>query len=385
MTPSAPASAASAASPMAAAGLPGETPAVTGTRPSAARTTAATTARRSARVRLAASPIVPVATTPWTPASTYARTFASSAAASTSPARPNGVVTAGMIPSKRMVVLRSARVTIATLAARILSGETAREGPLTRFGRAAGLLVGEHTEPLDDPLALDEEGGLRLVPDARAAAEAAGSLRQHERGDDVAPAQLAVDEPAAARQRAVEELDLGAGAELEARAGVRHHRRQREHARGGADTAVAQQVGPAADHTHLLGGRGNRRRGRGHGGRRRRRHGGGVELHARRLDIAPIATAAAGDCGDHHGEGRPQHGARDRHAQHPVMATIPHTRSRPACPPDSSSNPPTTSKRVCGGGRDADGWGRRAPRVGVGGGRHADGCGRRPLPPTRSR
>src|SRR3954469_291153 len=332
MIPSAPASAASAASPMAAAGVPAEAPAITGMRPPAARTTAATTARRSSPVRLPASPIVPVATSPWTPASTYARTFASSAAASTSPARSNGVVTAGMIPSKRMVVLRSARVTIATLAARILSGETAREGPLTRFGRAAGLLVGEHTEPLDDPLALDEEGGLRLVPDARAAAEAAGSLRQHERGDDVAPAQLAVDEPAAARQRAVEELDLGAGAELEAGAGVRHHRRQREHARGGADTAVAQQVGPAADHTHLLGGRGNRRRGRGHGGRRGWRHGGGVALHARRLDIAAIATAAAGDCGDHHGEGRPQHGARDRHAQHPVMATIPHTRSRRGCP-----------------------------------------------------
>ena len=65
----APASAASAANAIAADGVPADTPAISGTRPAAARAIVATTVRRSSALRLPASPIVPFATTPWTPAS----------------------------------------------------------------------------------------------------------------------------------------------------------------------------------------------------------------------------------------------------------------------------------------------------------------------------
>src|SRR3954452_8941140 len=73
---------------------------MTGTRPAAARAMAATTVRRSCARRLPASAIVAFATSPWTPASRYAATLRSSAASSIAPAASNGVVTAGMMPSK---------------------------------------------------------------------------------------------------------------------------------------------------------------------------------------------------------------------------------------------------------------------------------------------
>src|SRR5919201_1878617 len=102
LTPSA---TASAAKPMACAGVAAETPATTGPRPSTAATMAASTSRRSAALMLPASPIVPVPTMPWTPASKRARTLACSAAVSTAPEESNGVVTAGRMPGKRMGLL----------------------------------------------------------------------------------------------------------------------------------------------------------------------------------------------------------------------------------------------------------------------------------------
>src|SRR5690349_7940155 len=101
MIASAPSAAASAAYAIEVAGAPDDTPAITGTRPAAARTVAATTARRSSVVSDAASPIVPVATKPWTPASSWAARLRSNAATSTAPVVSNGVVTAGMMPGKR--------------------------------------------------------------------------------------------------------------------------------------------------------------------------------------------------------------------------------------------------------------------------------------------
>src|SRR5918994_3946349 len=86
-------------------GVPEETPAITGTRPAAAFTALATTARRSALESDPASPIVPVATKPWTPASSSAVALRSSAAWSTAPSAPKGVVRAGMMPGKRTSAL----------------------------------------------------------------------------------------------------------------------------------------------------------------------------------------------------------------------------------------------------------------------------------------
>src|SRR5215210_3562087 len=105
----APAWAASAANAIDPAGLVADTPTITGTRPAAARATAPTTARRSAASRLPDSPIVPFATRPWTPASRYAATLRSSARSSTSPSASNGVVTAGMMPSKCMAPIMPPR------------------------------------------------------------------------------------------------------------------------------------------------------------------------------------------------------------------------------------------------------------------------------------
>ncbi len=92
---------------MAAAGVPDDTPAMTGTRPSTTRATASMTSRRSAVERLPASPIVPVATMPCTPASSSAATLASSPAWSMAPEASNGVVTAGMMPGKRIAAFQS--------------------------------------------------------------------------------------------------------------------------------------------------------------------------------------------------------------------------------------------------------------------------------------
>ena len=100
----APAAAASAASAATWPGVDDDTPAITGTLPAAAAATVSTTVRRSVTDRLAASPIVPVATRPCTPPSSSARTLRSSATWSTAPGSSKGVVTAGMMPSKRMVV-----------------------------------------------------------------------------------------------------------------------------------------------------------------------------------------------------------------------------------------------------------------------------------------
>ena len=97
----APARAASIAYAPAAVAVPAETPAITGTRPSAARTVAATTLRRSAGSSDPASPIVPVATKPCTPASRSEPRLRSSASWSIAPVASNGVVTAGMMPGKR--------------------------------------------------------------------------------------------------------------------------------------------------------------------------------------------------------------------------------------------------------------------------------------------
>src|SRR5215213_4202176 len=105
MIASAPARAASAAHAIAASGVPAETPTITGTRPAAARTAAATTVRRSSALSEPASPIVPVATKPWTPASSRPARLRSSAATSIAPVASNGVVMAGMIPGKRTSVL----------------------------------------------------------------------------------------------------------------------------------------------------------------------------------------------------------------------------------------------------------------------------------------
>ena len=80
---------------------------MTGMRPSAPRATASTTVRRSAAERLPASPIVPVATTPWMPASSSAPRLPSRPARSIAPEASNGVVTAGMIPGKRMWLFQS--------------------------------------------------------------------------------------------------------------------------------------------------------------------------------------------------------------------------------------------------------------------------------------
>src|SRR5215218_11475581 len=105
MIASAPARAASFPNAIAASGVPADTPAITGTRPAAARTVASTTVRRSALLSEAASPIVPVATKPCTPASSSAARLRSSAATSIDPLASNGVVMAGMIPGKRTSVL----------------------------------------------------------------------------------------------------------------------------------------------------------------------------------------------------------------------------------------------------------------------------------------
>ncbi len=75
-------------------------PTVTGTRPAAASTTERTTSARSSVLRLPASPIVPVATKPCTPASISFSMFSFSAGTSTRSSAVNGVVTAGMMPSK---------------------------------------------------------------------------------------------------------------------------------------------------------------------------------------------------------------------------------------------------------------------------------------------
>src|SRR5215207_1977987 len=78
---------------------------MTATRPVAARTTVAMTSRRSSVESEPASPIVPVATKPWTPASSRVAALRSSAAWSTAPSAPNGVVRAGMMPGKRTSAL----------------------------------------------------------------------------------------------------------------------------------------------------------------------------------------------------------------------------------------------------------------------------------------
>src|SRR4051794_7626726 len=101
MIASAPASAASAANAIDAAGVPEETPSITGTRPAAARTALSTTVRRSSAPSEPASPIVPVATKPCTPAASMAAALRASASVSTAPAASNGVVRAGMIPGNR--------------------------------------------------------------------------------------------------------------------------------------------------------------------------------------------------------------------------------------------------------------------------------------------
>src|SRR5215216_2897713 len=105
MSASAPASAASAANPIDAAGVPDDTPAITGTRPPAAPTAVSTTSRRSSGVSEPASPIVPVATKPCTPASSSAARLRANASVSTAPVASNGVVTAGMMPGKRTSAL----------------------------------------------------------------------------------------------------------------------------------------------------------------------------------------------------------------------------------------------------------------------------------------
>src|SRR3954452_22184072 len=102
MIASAPASAASAAYAIEAAGVPDETPAITGTRPPAAPTVRSTTVLRSDVLSEPASPIVPVATNPCTPAASSAPALRSSASRSMAPLASNGVVRAGMIPGKRM-------------------------------------------------------------------------------------------------------------------------------------------------------------------------------------------------------------------------------------------------------------------------------------------
>src|SRR3954451_4188499 len=102
MTYCAPAAFASAAYSSDTRAEPEEMPTVTGTRPPAASTTERTTSARSSRVSDPASPIVPVATKPCTPASISASMFSFSAGTSTSSAAVNGVVTAGMMPSKAM-------------------------------------------------------------------------------------------------------------------------------------------------------------------------------------------------------------------------------------------------------------------------------------------
>src|SRR3954470_18348857 len=98
----APAAAASRAWAVEAAAVPAEPPAITGTAPSPASATVPSTSRRSAASRLPASPIVPVPTMPWTPASSRKRTLAARPAVSPAPLASNGVVTAGMMPGKRM-------------------------------------------------------------------------------------------------------------------------------------------------------------------------------------------------------------------------------------------------------------------------------------------
>src|SRR5918995_1866400 len=105
MIATAPAAAASCAYAIDCSGVPEETPAITGTRPAAARTTVAITSRRSWAESEPASPIVPVATKPWMPASSSAAALRSSAAWSTAPSAPKGVVRAGMMPGKRTSAL----------------------------------------------------------------------------------------------------------------------------------------------------------------------------------------------------------------------------------------------------------------------------------------
>src|SRR5829696_7428804 len=101
----APAPAASRAYAIDCCGVPDDTPAITGTRPAALRATVAITSLRSCAESEPASPIVPVATKPWTPASSSAAALRSSAAWSTAPSGPNGVVRAGMMPGKRTSAL----------------------------------------------------------------------------------------------------------------------------------------------------------------------------------------------------------------------------------------------------------------------------------------
>src|SRR5688572_23573186 len=105
MIASAPSAAASAAYPIDVAGVPDETPTITGTRPAAAATVAAMTVRRSSVVSEPASPIVPVATKPWTPASSSPARLRPSPSVSIAPVASKGVVTAGMMPGKRTSVL----------------------------------------------------------------------------------------------------------------------------------------------------------------------------------------------------------------------------------------------------------------------------------------
>src|SRR5215212_1306194 len=176
MTASAPAAAASAAYAIDVAGVPEDTPTITGTRPSAARTVVSITSRRSAVVSDPASPIVPLATKPCTPACSSADRFASSAGTSMAPAASNGVVTAGMMPGK------------GTGSALLVVGHVAPH-PLEVLrgveGRGAGIAV--HDRLVDHPVLGRVDAGA-AGPHDRVVAQALPQRLVHQRGDVVGEA-----------------------------------------------------------------------------------------------------------------------------------------------------------------------------------------------------
>lgn len=94
-TPSAPASAACLASPIASAGVYAVTPTTTGTRPATSVTAISATRRRSAGLWLNHSPVLPLTSTPCTPCRTYSRSSARQASSSSAPSAVNGVGAAG--------------------------------------------------------------------------------------------------------------------------------------------------------------------------------------------------------------------------------------------------------------------------------------------------
>src|SRR3954470_21574550 len=170
---------------MAAAGVPADTPTITGTRPSTASTTAATTVRRSRPERLPASPIVPVATMPCTPASSSAVTLPSRAVVSTAPDASNGVVTAGMMPGKRTGDAFLVERHVLAHAADVL-----RRVELRRFGVAFG-------DRLVDHAVLGEVDGGPAGDGDRVVAQPLPQRLVHDRGDATGE----VDEDGGARQR----------------------------------------------------------------------------------------------------------------------------------------------------------------------------------------